>query len=80
VAGVSFPPTLTGEDPHQFSGEGSLRSSPLCRSSREENVYTTTQPVRLYVSEIGGSFGIVRTGTGNVFAEVSLAGYLEDAP
>jgi hypothetical protein len=44
------------------------------------DVYTTTQPVRLYVNEIGGFFGIVRTGTGSVFAEVSLAGYLEDAP
>jgi hypothetical protein len=42
------------------------------------DVYTTTQPVRLYVSDVGGSFTVVRTGTGDVFAEVSLAGYLED--
>jgi len=44
------------------------------------DVYTTTQPVRLYVSEIGGSFSVVRNGTGTVFAEVSFVGFLEDVP
>jgi hypothetical protein len=44
------------------------------------DVYTTTQPVRLYVNSAGGFFNVVRTGTGTVFAEVSIAGYLEPAP
>ena len=44
------------------------------------DIYTTTQPVRLYVSEAGGIFNIVRNGTGSVFAEVSIVGFLEDVP
>jgi hypothetical protein len=44
------------------------------------DVYTTTQPVRLYVNSVGGAFSIVRTGVGSVLAEVAFAGYFEDAP
>jgi hypothetical protein len=44
------------------------------------DVYTTTQPVRLYVSEIGGIFSVSRDGAGNAFAEVSIVGFLEDVP
>jgi hypothetical protein len=49
------------------------------------DVYTTTQPVRLYIQgPVGnqgtGIFSVVRNGTGNVFAEVSIAGFLEDLP
>jgi hypothetical protein len=43
-----------------------------------QDVYTTTQPVRLYVNPAGGLFSVVRTGAGSVFAEVSFAGYLEE--
>jgi hypothetical protein len=45
-----------------------------------QDVYTTTQPVRLYVNSAGGGFSVVRTGTGSVFAEVSFVGYLETVP
>jgi hypothetical protein len=50
------------------------------------DVYTTTQPVRLYIQGPAGNpgtgvFNIVRNATtGSVFAEVSIAGFLEDAP
>jgi hypothetical protein len=49
------------------------------------DVYTTTQPMRLYIQGPAGNqgigiFSIVRDGTGNVFAEVSIVGFLEDVP
>ena len=45
-----------------------------------QDVYTTTQPVRLYVNSVGGNFQIVRTGVGRVSAEVSFVGYFENVP
>jgi hypothetical protein len=45
-----------------------------------KDIYTTTQPVRLYVGAGGGIFTIVRAGAGSVFAEVSIAGYFETVP
>jgi hypothetical protein len=44
------------------------------------DIYTTTQPVHLYVAPAGGLFNIVRTGVGSAFAEVSFVGYFENVP
>lgn len=44
------------------------------------DIYTTTQPVRLYVAPAVGLCDIVCTGVGSVLAEVSFVGYFENVP
>jgi hypothetical protein len=48
--------------------------------SSGNDIYTTTQPVRLYVTPAVGLCNIVCTGVGSVFAEVSFVGYFEKVP
>jgi hypothetical protein len=49
-------------------------------TSDGNDIYTTTQHVRLYVALAVGLCDIVCTGVGSVFAEVSFAGYFENVP